>query len=186
LTFSSLVRPSDPELFPFVQGERYLDCGNPRCGFARIRCPHCQAEHLLMFSCRTRRFCPSCHAKRLEEWGEWMRETLLLDIRKVYEVDPMICPRCGGQMKVIAFLTDYPVVEWPKLAVEHVATLMQGMPDRVGSPLSLNTLTEDIEASYTAVKNAVAAKQLICAVFLIPLIIRESPGRSKKKKRPTF
>jgi hypothetical protein len=21
--------------------ERYLDCGNPRCGFARIRCPDC-------------------------------------------------------------------------------------------------------------------------------------------------
>jgi hypothetical protein len=33
-----------------------------------------------MFSCRTRGFCPSCHAKRLEEWGEWMRETLLLDM----------------------------------------------------------------------------------------------------------
>jgi len=33
-----------------------------------------------MFSCRTRGFCPSCHAKRLEEWGEWMREDLLLDI----------------------------------------------------------------------------------------------------------
>ena len=60
--------------------ERYLDCGNPRCGFARIRCPDCHAEHLLMFSCRTRGFCPSCHAKRLEEWGEWMRETLLLDV----------------------------------------------------------------------------------------------------------
>jgi hypothetical protein len=60
--------------------ERYLDCGNPRCGFARIRCPECHAEHLLMFSCRTRGFCPSCHAKRLEEWGEWMRETLLLDV----------------------------------------------------------------------------------------------------------
>jgi ribosomal protein S27E len=224
--------------------ERYLDCGNPRCGFARIRCPDCHAEHLLMFSCRTRGFCPSCHAKRLEEWGEWMRETLLLDvphrqvvftipkmlriffkykrrllgdlcrcalrsltcyfevvtgselmlgviaaiqtfgnrmnphphlhflvteggrvtshipdkgqvtvryyglyanahrgkvkkaslgpfplrmveeelrpfpsqgwaemIRKVYEVDPMVCPQCGGTMKVIAFLTDYPVVD---------------------------------------------------------------------------
>jgi len=24
--------------------------------------------------------CPSCHAKRREEWGEWMREELLLDI----------------------------------------------------------------------------------------------------------
>jgi hypothetical protein len=23
-----------------------------------------------MFSCRTRGFCPSCHAKRIEEWGE--------------------------------------------------------------------------------------------------------------------
>jgi ribosomal protein S27E len=51
--------------------EKYFDCGNPRCGFARIRCPRCRAEHLLMFSCRTRGFCPSCHAKRLEEWGEW-------------------------------------------------------------------------------------------------------------------
>jgi hypothetical protein len=32
-------------------------------------------------------------------------------IRKVYEVDPMGCPECGGQMKVIAFLTDYAVVD---------------------------------------------------------------------------
>ena len=60
--------------------ENYLDCGNPRCAFARIRCPRCRAEHLLMFSCKTRGFCPSCHAKRLEEWGEWVRETLLLDV----------------------------------------------------------------------------------------------------------
>jgi hypothetical protein len=28
-------------------------------------------------------------------------------IRKVYEVDPMACPRCGGRMKIISFLTDY-------------------------------------------------------------------------------
>jgi len=60
--------------------EKYLDCGNPRCGFARIRCPDCAEERLVMFSCRARGFCPSCHAKRIEEWGEWMRETLLLDV----------------------------------------------------------------------------------------------------------
>jgi ribosomal protein S27E len=60
--------------------ECYLDCGNPRCGFARIRCPDCGEERLLMFSCRTRGFCPSCPAKRLEEWGEWMREELLLNV----------------------------------------------------------------------------------------------------------
>jgi len=32
-------------------------------------------------------------------------------IRKVYDVDPMVCPQCGGQMKVISFLTDYAVVD---------------------------------------------------------------------------
>jgi hypothetical protein len=32
-------------------------------------------------------------------------------IRKVYEVDPLVCPQCGGMMKVIAFLTDYSVVD---------------------------------------------------------------------------
>jgi len=32
-------------------------------------------------------------------------------IRKVYEVDPMICSKCGGRMKVIAFLTDFSVVD---------------------------------------------------------------------------
>ena len=170
--------------------ERYLDCGNPKCGFARIRCPDCGEERLLYFSCRSRGFCPSCHAKRLEEWGEWMREELLLDvphrqvvftiprmlriffkykrgllgqlcqaavktllryfglyanahrgkvrkreqglpkllsveeecpkiprrgwagvIRKVYEVNPLICPKCQGEMRIIAFITDYAVVD---------------------------------------------------------------------------
>jgi len=32
-------------------------------------------------------------------------------IRKVYEVDPMTCPKCGGSMKVVAFLTDFSVVD---------------------------------------------------------------------------
>jgi len=32
-------------------------------------------------------------------------------IRKVYEVDPILCPHCGGKMRVISFLTDYAVVD---------------------------------------------------------------------------
>ena len=28
--------------------ERYLDCGNPRCEFARIRCPDCAEEQLTL------------------------------------------------------------------------------------------------------------------------------------------
>jgi hypothetical protein len=27
-------------------------------------------------------------------------------IRKVYEVDAMVCPKCGGTMKIIAFITE--------------------------------------------------------------------------------
>ena len=32
-------------------------------------------------------------------------------IRKVYEVDPLTCVQCGATMKIIAFLTDYAVVD---------------------------------------------------------------------------
>jgi hypothetical protein len=31
-------------------------------------------------------------------------------IRKVYETDPLVCPRCRGEMKIIAFITDEEVV----------------------------------------------------------------------------
>jgi hypothetical protein len=32
-------------------------------------------------------------------------------IRKVYEVDPLTCVKCGGTMKVIAFITDFGMVD---------------------------------------------------------------------------
>jgi len=32
-------------------------------------------------------------------------------IRKVYEVDPMICPKYGGRMKIVAFITEVAVVD---------------------------------------------------------------------------
>jgi len=31
--------------------------------------------------------------------------------RKVYEVDPLICPQCGGQMKIISFIKDHKVID---------------------------------------------------------------------------
>ena len=32
-------------------------------------------------------------------------------IKKVYETDPLICPRCGSEMKVIAFITNYQAID---------------------------------------------------------------------------
>ena len=51
---------------------RYLDCGDLRHGFARVRCNDCGHEYLLAFSCKRRHFCPSCHQKRVVEFGEWL------------------------------------------------------------------------------------------------------------------
>ena len=30
---------------------------------------------------------------------------------KIYEVDSLICPRCGGDMRIIAFIEDYKIVK---------------------------------------------------------------------------
>jgi hypothetical protein len=32
-------------------------------------------------------------------------------IRKVYEVDPMVCPKCGGRMRIVAFITEFGTVD---------------------------------------------------------------------------
>jgi len=51
---------------------RFLDCGDPHNGFARVKCNDCGHEYLLAFSCKRRHFCPSCHQKRVVEFGEWL------------------------------------------------------------------------------------------------------------------
>jgi hypothetical protein len=31
-------------------------------------------------------------------------------IKKVFEVDPLICPKCGGRMTIISFIEDHKVI----------------------------------------------------------------------------
>jgi hypothetical protein len=57
--------------------DKFLACGVLDHGFARIRCDDCAHEYLLAFSCKCRYFCPSCHAKRLAIWTQWLDTTLL-------------------------------------------------------------------------------------------------------------
>ena len=35
-------------------------------------------------------------------------------IKKVYEADPLTCPRCGGEMKIISFVEDEEVTRLPR------------------------------------------------------------------------
>jgi len=158
LTFSRLTRPSEPELFPFFQGDGVISVamarflkpfsrhgGSVSSSASREDCPNgkdageVERMDYLEFIARVTSHIPdkgqvtvryfglyaNAHRgkvrkaslgpfplRRVEEelrrlpakgWAEM--------IRKVYEVDPLLCPKCGGKMKVIAFLTDYSVVD---------------------------------------------------------------------------
>ncbi len=56
---------------------KFLDCGNLERGFARVRCDHCRHEYILAFSCKGRWFCPSCHQKKVQLFGELLSGTIL-------------------------------------------------------------------------------------------------------------
>ncbi|MDD5487134.1 MAG: transposase [Dehalococcoidales bacterium] len=59
---------------------KYLDCGDLHLGFARVKCDDCNHEYLLPFSCKRRHFCPSCHQKRVVEFGEFLYGEVLKQV----------------------------------------------------------------------------------------------------------
>jgi hypothetical protein len=58
-------------------------------------------------------------------------------LRRVYEVDPLVCPRCGEAMRIIAFITEPKVVD---TILRHLAA--KGLDAR-----SPPTAHADIEAA---------------------------------------
>ena len=54
---------------------------------------------------------PSCAAKAETRDARTLRRSWALLIKRIYEVDPSVCPSCGGEMKVIAFITERDVVD---------------------------------------------------------------------------
>ena len=55
----------------------YLRCGILAHGFARVRCTDCGHERLLAFSCKGRRVCPSCNARRMAEVAAHLTGTVI-------------------------------------------------------------------------------------------------------------
>ncbi len=56
--------------------EKYLKCGDPQYGFARIRCKECGAEYLRAFSCKCRGFCQSCSKRKSLDLAIFLEEEL--------------------------------------------------------------------------------------------------------------
>ena len=60
--------------------EKFLLCGDLTRGFARVRCDTCRHEYLLAFSCKGRYFYPSCHQKRVLQFGSWVADEVLAPV----------------------------------------------------------------------------------------------------------
>jgi hypothetical protein len=59
---------------------KYLQCGDPHFGFARIRCKECGAEYLRAFSCKCRGFCPSCSKRKSLDLAIFLEEELFRSV----------------------------------------------------------------------------------------------------------
>jgi len=56
-------------------------------------------------------------------------------IKRIYEVDPLVCPSCGSEMKVIAFITEHPLAPRdPVVDVVHGAVEEHPLRSRHDSP----------------------------------------------------
>lgn len=63
----------------YVENElrRYIVCGSPALGFARIKCRSCGYERLLPLSCKNRGICPSCTSRRMSEEAAYLVDMVL-------------------------------------------------------------------------------------------------------------
>ncbi len=84
--------------------------------------------------------CPDFQPPRIpsKKWREC--------IKKIYEVDPLCCPKCGGEMKIISFINEFLII---RQILEHL-----GLPARMAGqaggsqnpsrdPPSLNSSSEN-------------------------------------------
>ena len=86
-------RREDSSAGPFAEASlrAFLECGIPRFGMARFRCPRCNTSRFVPFSCRRRIACVSCSAKRAVMESSRALDELLP--RVVYRQWVLVLPR---------------------------------------------------------------------------------------------
>lgn len=67
--------------------------------------------------------------------------------------------------------------------LENVVTLLHLLPERVGAPLSINSLREDMGASYNAVRNYVRALNLTYVIFAVAPYQKKIARAIKKESK---
>ena len=79
-----------------------LRCGILAHGLARLRCDGCAAERLVAFSCKGRGVCPSCNTRRMFEVAAHLGDAVLPPVPVRQWV---LSLTCGGEMRIISFIT---------------------------------------------------------------------------------
>jgi len=66
----------------FVQGEleAFLACGDITRGFTHLKCPRCDHDRFLPFSCKTRTLCSSCAGRRMNETTLFLVDYVIADV----------------------------------------------------------------------------------------------------------
>ena len=54
---------------------------------------------------------PTSEEQDADGWRRRRKLTWAKLIQKVYEIDPLLCRFCGTEMKIISFITEYPVIK---------------------------------------------------------------------------
>ena len=57
--------------------KKYLTCGIPSYGMARLQCPCCQKDKFVAFSCKGRTICPSCTGRRTADTAKHLLEEVI-------------------------------------------------------------------------------------------------------------
>ena len=105
--------------------EKFTRCGDLHRGFARVRCPHCQLEYLLAFSCKTRGFCPSCQQRRTVETAQFLVTDVLAIVPHRHYVFSLpvalrgFFQRDRSLLKVLCRLANESLVEYFRNALDR-------------------------------------------------------------------
>ncbi len=133
--------------------EKYLKCGIPKYGFARIKCTQCGKEYLLSFSCKSR-LCSSCMTKSMLQFQNYIIEDIILKGPHRHMVFCLPKILRGGFIRNREFLNDLSRIVWRTLKEFMRQTLQkEGVPGSIqiiqthGNLLNLNphihTITSD-------------------------------------------
>lgn len=67
--------------------------------------------------------------------------------------------------------------------LEHIADLLTFIPERIGNPLSLNSLKEDMEVSHSAIRTYLKSLELCYVLFFISPYSKKISRSVKKEKK---